>query len=71
MPRSVTQEIQQIQEFGGLGLCGDRGCRFQELGSCFTLLLPFLVSLRVTALHERHLFKDGSSERKECKDSSV
>lgn len=40
-------------------MCGDRGCCFQGLGPSL-LFLPFLINLRVAALHKRHPFEDGS-----------
>lgn len=48
-----------------LGLCGDRGC-FQKPGFFFAFLC-FLINLRATSLHKRHLFQDGSPERMECR----
>lgn len=47
-----------------LGLCGDRGC-FRKLGYFFAFLC-FLIDLRATPLHKRHLFQDGSPERKKA-----
>lgn len=42
-----------------LGLCGVRGRFF------FFAFLCFLIDLRATSLHKRHLFQDGSPGRME------